>query len=312
MKRIILGGVAAAVTLTFAAASVTSPTSAALLDASSPAGACPQGGARLAEGATASDPNSISQAQAKAMNRALHERLQAMSPRAHHAALVGAIPVTVKINWQVITRNDGTGGVTNSQLRRQLKVMNDSYSGLTGGADTRFSFITNRIIRTANTNWWNWNPNTDDAPAKNALHKGTKRVLNVYIASLSGGLLGYATFPGGPVTLDGVVILNQSLPGGNAAPFNKGDTLTHEAGHWFGLFHTFQGGCSAPNDFVADTPQQDDGPNIFSCDTTLDTCSAPGRDPIHNFMNYAADPCLNRFTAGQASRMSAQWDAFRA
>lgn len=246
------------------------------------------------------------------MNRALHKRLRAMTPQARHAAMIGPSAVTVKINWQVITKNDGTGGVSNRQLRRQLKVLNDSYSGLTGGADTRFSFVTNQIIRTANTNWWNWNPNTNDAPAKNALHKGSKRVLNVYIANLGGGLLGYATFPGGPVKLDGVVILNQSLPGGSAAPFNEGDTLTHESGHWFGLFHTFQGGCSTPNDFVADTPQQDNGDNIFLCDATLDTCSAPGSDPVHNFMNYSDDPCLNRFTAGQASRTSAEWDAFRA
>lgn len=312
MNRFVLGGVAVTTTLAFASAFVTSPASATPVRDSGPVAACAQGSARLTKGATASDPNSISQAQARAMNRALHKRLRAMTPQARHAAMIGPSAVTVKINWQVITKNDGTGGVSNRQLRRQLKVLNDSYSGLTGGADTRFSFVTNQIIRTANTNWWNWNPNTDDAPAKNALHKGSKRVLNVYIANLGGGLLGYATFTGGPVKLDGVVILNQSLPGGSAAPFNEGDTLTHESGHWFGLFHTFQGGCSTPNDFVADTPQQDNGPNKFLCDTTLDTCSAPGSDPVHNFMNYSDDPCLNRFTVGQASRMSAEWDAFRA
>jgi Pregnancy-associated plasma protein-A len=313
MKRIVLGGLAAAATLIFVTASVTSPTSAAPVDDTGPGAMCSEGGARLAKGATASDPNSVTQAQANAMNRALHERLQAMSPRARHAAIVGTAPVTVKINWQVITKNNGTGGVANRQLKRQLKVLNDSFSGQTGGgADTRFSFVTNRIIRTANTNWWNWNPDTDNGPAKNALHKGTERVLNVYIATLSGNLLGYATFPNGPVKLDGVVVLNESLPGGSAAPFNEGDTLTHEVGHWLGLFHTFQGGCSATNDHVADTPQQDDGDNIFSCDTTLDTCTAPGRDPVHNFMSYGDDPCLNKFTPGQASRMSSQWEAFRA
>jgi hypothetical protein len=78
-------------------------------------------------------------------------------------------------------------------------------------------------------------------------------------------------------------VLNASLPGGHAEPFNLGDTLTHEVGHWLGLFHTFQGGCSKPGDSVADTPQQADGGNIFDCTPSLDTCAAPGTDLVRNF-----------------------------
>ncbi len=62
---------------------------------------------------------------------------------------------------------------------------------------------------------------------------------------------------------------------------------------------------------MPDTPYQDDGDNIFECDESLNTCPQPGRDPVHNFMSYGDDPCLDRFSAGQALRMALVWFAFR-
>jgi hypothetical protein len=136
--------------------------------------------------------------------------------------------------------------------------------------------------------------------------------LNVYIGNAD-PYLGWATFPNwyaGNPTDDGVVVEYQSLPGGAMVPYDQGDTATHEVGHWLGLFHTFQGGCTKRGDRVEDTPAEKRP--AFEC-VERNTCrSMPGKDPIHNFMDYTEDFCMDHFTVGQRARMQAQWATFRA
>ena len=106
------------------------------------------------------------------------------------------------------------------------------------------------------------------------------------------------------------MILDESMPGGTAGKYAFGDTLTHEVGHWLMLEHTFAHGCSASGDWVTDTAPR---PSAVRCPIGADTCAAPGLDPIHNFMDYTQDTCMDMFTQGQADRRatpgcsSARW-----
>ncbi len=320
MRRFLMAGVAVAALL------AVGPATGSTVAGGSPADTgdeCAPGGsanARVMRGtAPSADPNTLSTAQVRQMQRVAHARWASLSAADRRAARGGAV-VRVDVYWHVITRVGGGGNVNNTKIGNQLTVLNRAYKGLTApnAANTSFRFRTAEIERVANNDWYNWaNPDVDPSDnneAKTALHQGNAADLNIYLANLGGGLLGYATFPSsqaGQPLLDGVVILNQSVPGGTASPYNRGDTLTHEVGHWLGLFHTFQGGCNAPGDQVRDTPAQFNGDNIFECDPALNTCASAGRDPVKNFMNYVTDACMNKFTNGQDTRMDRQWAAFR-
>src|SRR5215213_9237403 len=199
--------------------------------------------------------------------------------------------VTVPVYFHVVNKGKGVenGDVSMSMLRAQVDVLNASYAGATGGADTPYRFVLAGVDRTTNLAWFNAGPDTKvEREMKSALHVGNAAVLNFYTNNAGGFLLGWATFPSwyaNDPLMDGVVCLYSSLPGGSEVPYNEGDTGTHEVGHWLGLFHTFQNACSIYNDYVADTPAE--RAPAFRCPTGRDTCtSAPGVDPTENFMDY--------------------------
>ncbi|MEO7422590.1 MAG: M43 family zinc metalloprotease [Ornithinibacter sp.] len=138
---------------------------------------------------------------------------------------------------------------------------------------------------------------------KKELYEGDSETLNVYAADIGGGHVGWAYFPqddsNGRDFIDGFVMLDESMPGGTAGKYAFGDILTHEVGHWLMLEHTFAHGCSASGDDVADTRRE--AMPSFNCPVGADTCSAPGLDPIHNFMDYTQDSCMSEFTPGRPS-----------
>ncbi len=271
---------------------------------------------RASSGLDGVDPNDLAPAQVRQAEARLAARVRQHGPGQARKA---ATKIKVDVYVHVITTDAGKGGVSRSRIKKQVAVLNKAYAGKTSSASkkTAFSFRLKAVDTTKSSDWYRWSSpivdESDDVEAKTALHRGGFDDLNLYVASLSDDLLGYSTFPfDTTLARDGVVVLNASLPGGSARGYDKGDTATHEVGHWLGLFHTFENGCTSPGDAVDDTPYQANGKNIFSCDSRLDTCSRAGRDPVHNFMSYGDDKCLSRFTKGQAARMAAVWQAYRA
>ncbi|HEX5741904.1 MAG TPA: zinc metalloprotease [Pilimelia sp.] len=251
------------------------------------------------------DPTDLSPQQQAARERDFAERLRRRAAPPGPPAAV-TIPTVLHVISRDKTRPGGY--LPDSMIEEQMKVMNDGFAGRIGGPPTQFQFELVKVNRVENPSWYQINSG-NERTIKSALRVGGMETLNIYIGKI--GALGWATLPGGQDrVMDGVVILNESLPGGTQSNANEGDTATHEVGHWLNLYHTFQGGCSASGDEVADTPAERTAAS--GCPTDRDTCPAPGADPVHNFMDYSSDACMTEFTAGQAERMARAWSAYRA
>ena len=230
---------------------------------------------------------------------------------ADHGGRTLAAVVNIPVYVHVIRDGNGAGDVSNSAISSQITVLNNAYGG-------SYSFTLAATDRTNNSSWYTCTGGSCESQMKGALRQGSADDLNVYLNNMGQGLLGWATFPSSyqsSPSMDGVVVLSDSLPGGSAAPYNEGDTATHEVGHWLGLYHTFQGGCKrsgSQGDGVSDTPAEKSA--AFGCPVGRDSCVGsrfPGLDPIENFMDYTDDDCMFEFTGGQDTRMATAWATYR-
>ena len=224
-------------------------------------------------------------------------------------------PIRIGVYVHVIQDSAGAGVIPPERIASQIDVLNSAFNGTTGGDNTGITF---ELVDTDVTVNADWSPleqfSPEETAMKAALREGGARALNLYVVDLPPPALGWGIFPqvyDNLPSYDGVVVENDSLPGG-PPPYGEGDTATHEAGHWLGLFHTFQGGCTPPGDFVDDTAAEAGDQLVVGCPVDRDTCpAAPGLDPVQNFMSYADDACIDRFTPGQTERMHQLTGEFR-
>lgn len=253
------------------------------------------------------------------------------------------LPVVFHIIYQ---QENNIWNISNAQVMSQLQVLNEDFLRQNPdttntplafrpvAVNTGISFClaqrdpqgnpTTGIIRHQFPNTTSWNTSTFNSTVKPATIWDPTRYFNIWIANLSGGVLGYAQFPtgsglpglsgGNNANTDGIVLLYTSVGRPPANPFtgvyNRGRTATHEVGHYLGLRHIWGDGnnCSA-TDFCNDTPPSSAAnfgcPNINRCNDTLVSPfpSIDLPDQVQNYMDYTDDACMNIFTANQTTRM---------
>jgi len=265
-------------------------------------------GARSAGGGRADDHRDVTPRQQRAIERRTKAILDRQGVTVAAAATTSAaIPVYV----HVMTDRNGGGDVTDAQIAEQITVLNETFGGQEAvgtAANTGFTFELAATDRFANSTW---HADRQSTTYRAQTRRGGANALNIWFVNFK--YLGIATFPwdySRNPSIDGIRVHYDTAPGGSMANYDQGETATHEVGHWLGLYHTFQGGCTATNDEVADTPAQSSSTN--GCPTGRDSCSLPGLDPIHNYMDYSYDSCYNQFSNDQSARMSTMWSAYRA
>jgi len=243
----------------------------------------------------------------------------------------GFSPYTIPVVVHVIHQN-GAENIPDAQIQHGIDQLNASFAN-TGYYDQGNGFATpiafclakqtpdglftngiNRLVSPLT----NMAMESQDLDLKNIIRWNPGEYLNIWVVrevnsvSFGSGVAGYAYFPsshGSPI--DGIVIEAAFLGSTDA----DNTVLTHEAGHYLGLFHTFEGGCvnndcAVDGDRVCDTPP-DASQASLPCDAPFNSCttdvssgfSTDQPDMIINYMDYGGTKCLNAFTAGQSDRM---------
>lgn len=235
-----------------------------------------------------------------------------------------SIPVVVNVVLNNNTR------VTAEQIQRQLDVLNADFNAqnselgktnvyLAGYdpaevANCNIEFTLQQVVRKETTSTFGTNDAVKKSSQGGQDPTNPTSALNMWVCDLSSGLLGYAQFPGGSASTDGVVIDYQAFGTdatyGMYSVFNLGRTATHEVGHWLNLRHIW-GDRRCGDDLVGDTPQHDGSNGGCPSTTSRSKCSGRPLEMWMNYMDYTDDRCMYMFTSGQKTRMDAAIDGSR-
>jgi len=239
-----------------------------------------------------------------------------------------ATPVYIPVVFHIVLP-DPTA-VTDKMIDDQLNVLNTDFAGLNADSvnipaafkplfgKSKIQFVlakrtpgnlpTTGIERITTTQpSFSTNNNVKHVSTGGANAWNSTKYLNIWVCKLSGGVLGYSTFPRSATADEqGVVIYNVTLPGGSLAGYNDGRTLTHETGHFFSLYHIWgddDGACWG-NDGINDTPDQADASAGCHSGVVKDACNSTAAGIMYqNYMDYSSDGCMALFTLLQVSQM---------
>lgn len=246
---------------------------------------------------------------------------------------IGAV-VTIPVVFHVVY-NTSAQNISDAKILEQLNVLNQDFGrtnadagstpsvwqGISANTNIQFCMAqrdpngnaTNGIVRKSTTvTSFSSNDNIKRSANGGSDAWPRDQYLNIWVGNLSGGLLGYAQFPGGTASTDGVVVLYSSVGGpnnpGTATPYHLGRTATHEVGHWLNLYHIWgdDGTACSGSDQVSDTPNQAGATSGCPAFPKTDACTSTSPGVMFmNYMDYSTDACMNMFTNGQASRITA-------
>jgi hypothetical protein len=223
------------------------------------------------------------------------------------------IPVVVNVLYRTAAEN-----ISLAQIQSQIDILNQDFNALNSDfnqvpaafsgvkANVGISFVLDQVIRKSTTKS-SWGTRDAMKKANGGLAPTSPTTkMNLWVCTIGGGILGYAQFPGGSSSTDGVVIDSKYLgnTGTAVAPFNKGRTATHEVGHWMNLRHIW-GDATCGSDLVSDTPTHNTANYGIPAYPHYSTCSGNPIEMTMNYMDYTDDAGMYMFSNGQKSRMDA-------
>ncbi|GAB3583215.1 hypothetical protein GCM10027345_28560 [Hymenobacter daeguensis] len=263
----------------------------------------------------------------QAMQFAASQAAQQVGTAQRTSAITVTIPVVVHVLYSTASEN-----ISDAQIQSQIDVLNEDYHKLNSDytktpsvfasqvADVGIQFVlakrdpngnaTTGIERKSSTTTsWGTADKIKSTSTGGLNAWNSSQYLNLWVGTIGGGILGYAQFPGGAASTDGVVIspVYFGRTGTVTSPYNLGRTASHEVGHWLNLNHIWgddNGACTG-TDNVSDTPNQA-SENYGKPTFPHVSCSnGPNGDMFMNYMDYVDDNAMFMFSTGQSTRMNA-------